>query len=180
MSRGTSSQVDVIYARSQQKKDIMKEFVTRCDTVEQFWLVRILLKNLKISIRERSILSRFHPDAYALFEVTTDLRTVAYRLYDQSVRLRDADNSVHLFQVFQPMLCKRNSIPDVQKKMPRGRWVVEEKMDGERIQLHRKGDKYKYWSRWVCAISSRRSSEVLLGRLKIILTYMEGIHTKVV
>ncbi|TIB65111.1 hypothetical protein E3P77_02845 [Wallemia ichthyophaga] len=131
----------------QQKKDIMKEFAKRCDTEEQFWLVRILLKNLKISIRERSILSQFHPDAYALFEVTTDLRTVAYRLYDPSMRLRDADSSVHLFQVFQPMLCKRNTIPDVHKKMPHGRWVVEEKMDGERIQLHRKGDRYKYWSR---------------------------------
>ncbi|TIA90558.1 hypothetical protein E3P99_01513 [Wallemia hederae] len=135
-------------ARSfQQKKDIMKDFARNCNLNEQFWLVRILLKNLKISIRERSILSRFHPDAYALFEVSTDLRTVAYKLYDHSIRLRDADSSVSLFQVFQPMLCKRNTIAEVQKKMPKGLWIVEEKMDGERIQLHKKGNRYKYWSR---------------------------------
>ncbi|TIB77047.1 hypothetical protein E3Q23_01510 [Wallemia mellicola] len=131
-----------------QKKDIMKEFARNCDTTEQFWLVRILLKNLKISIRERSILSHFHRDAYSLFEVTTDLRTVAYKLYDPSIRLHDNDSSVQLFQVFQPMLCKRNVIPQIIKKMPKSvPFVVEEKMDGERIQLHKKGTKYKYWSR---------------------------------
>lgn len=46
------------------------------------------------------------------------------------------------------MLCKRNDIPTAVKKMPnREPFIVEEKMDGERIQIHKKGDFYKYWSR---------------------------------
>jgi DNA ligase-4 len=28
-------------------------------------------------------------------------------------------------------------------------FLIEEKMDGERIQLHKKGNEYKYISRWV-------------------------------
>jgi hypothetical protein len=27
--------------------------------------------------------------------------------------------------------------------------MIEEKLDGERIQLHKKGDKFQYWSRCV-------------------------------
>lgn len=29
------------------------------------------------------------------------------------------------------------------------RQMIEEKLDGERIQLHKKGEKFQYWSRYV-------------------------------
>ena len=46
------------------------------------------------------------------------------------------------------MLADRSdSIDDVMKKMSNGEFFLETKLDGERIQIHRDGDDYKYFTR---------------------------------
>lgn len=80
------------------------------------------------------------------------------------------DTVVKPGSVFRPMLCQRNTrdIQDIVKKMSVGRkraevggpatesneftyagneFMIEEKLDGERIQLHKMGDRYQYNSR---------------------------------
>jgi len=65
------------------------------------------------------------------------------------------------------MLCKRNErdLKGIVKLMlqaggPEGKsqgdFVVEEKLDGERMQLHKKGNEYRYWSRFVLVFSFLR------------------------
>lgn len=48
------------------------------------------------------------------------------------------------------MLCKRNEreLQSIIKLMGNEKFVIEEKLDGERIQLHKIGDTYKYVSRY--------------------------------
>lgn len=75
-------------------------------------------------------------------------------------------------QAFTPMLCWRSHshLEDVVRAMHRQRnvfdparqlepgeygnreFLVEEKLDGERIQLHKQGNKFQYFSRQVCFV----------------------------
>ena len=57
---------------------------------------------------------------------------------------------MQLFRAFAPMLCKRPTrrIEDSVKEMHGGKFFIEEKLDGERIQLHKRGNEYFYCSRY--------------------------------
>lgn len=63
--------------------------------------------------------------------------------------MQQQDKAVQLFRAFAPMLCKRpkhkieESVKDMQGRM----FFMEEKLDGERIQLHKRGNEYFYCSR---------------------------------
>lgn len=61
------------------------------------------------------------------------------------------DKAVQLFRAFAPMLCKRptKKIEDSVKEMQGRAFIIEEKLDGERIQLHKRGNEYFYCSRSV-------------------------------
>jgi DNA ligase-4 len=62
-------------------------------------------------------------------------------------RVQEAE--VKLFRSFLPQLCKRTANHDfaaIVKFMPKD-FYIEEKMDGERIQLHKRGNEYFYCSR---------------------------------
>lgn len=73
--------------------------------LELKWLIRILLKDLRISLKENSILECFHPDAKDLFDHTSNLLKVAVYLHDPEKRLHEIGLS--LFSPFRPMLGKR-------------------------------------------------------------------------
>ena len=61
------------------------------------------------------------------------------------------DKAIQLFRAFAPMLCKRPNqrIEESVKEMQGRTFVIEEKLDGERIQLHKRGNEYFYCSRSV-------------------------------
>lgn len=103
-----------------------------------------------ISVKETTVFSVFHPDAHALFNTCSDLKKVAWELWDPKRRLNEADKAVHLFRAFAPMLCKRTmgKVEDAVKEMQGSKFIIEEKLDGERMQLHKRGNEYFYCSRW--------------------------------
>lgn len=104
-----------------------------------------------ISVKETTVFSVFHPDAQALFNTCSDLKKVAWELWDPKRRLNEQDKSVQPFRAFAPMLCKRTmgKVEDAVKEMQGGKFIIEEKLDGERMQLHKRGNEYFYCSRFV-------------------------------
>ena len=66
-------------------------------------------------------------------------------LRDPSVRL--VENEIALFQPFRPMLASRVSISQVTRLMDHKEFFMETKYDGDRMQLHKDGEKYLYYSR---------------------------------
>ena len=56
---------------------------------------------------------------------------------------------MQLFRAFAPMLCKRPTrrIEESVKEMQGRTFIMEEKLDGERMQLHKRGNEYFYCSR---------------------------------
>ncbi|KAL7418092.1 ATP dependent DNA ligase domain-containing protein [Mrakia frigida] len=131
------------------KSAILSKFYHNLEAKDQRWLVRIILKDLKITVKEKSILNIFHPDAMALFNVTSDLRNVCYSLPDPSARIEKDKTKVTLDAALLPQLSTRGTpnLTSTAKKMG-SNFIIEEKLDGERIQIHRiGGQRYHIWSR---------------------------------
>jgi ATP-dependent DNA ligase len=71
------------------------------------------------------------------------------------------------------MLCKRptGNIEASVKDMEGRTFFLEEKLDGERIQLHRRGNEYFYCSRSVLRLTEAPSSEPVQGKERTIRTF---------
>ncbi|QRV95869.1 ATP-dependent DNA ligase [Ceratobasidium sp. AG-Ba] len=141
---------------------VIRKICDACTATEQGWIVRIILKDLAIQVRETTVLSAFHPDARDLFNTCSDLKRVAWELWNPTRSLRDDERSITLWTPFQPMLCKRTKTLVEAVKLIQGhmaitkqqkdttsnnQFVIEEKLDGERMQLHKRGNAYFYSSR---------------------------------
>ncbi|KAL9713673.1 DNA ligase (ATP) [Leucoagaricus gongylophorus] len=140
-------------AQSMGKQDvqskILRQVYNRATALEQRWIVRIILKDMQISVKEATVFSVFHPDAQDLFNTCSDLKKVAWELWDPSFRLDSENKAVQLLHVFAPMLCKRptRKLEDTVREMGGSGFYIEEKLDGERMQLHKRGNEYFYGSR---------------------------------
>jgi ATP-dependent DNA ligase len=84
------------------------------------------------------------------------------------------DKSIQLFRPFAPMLCKRptGNIEDSVKDMGGQTFFLEEKLDGERIQLHKRGNEYLYYSRSAMRLIEALSSEPVQGKERITRIFM--------
>lgn len=128
---------------------ILRRIYNRATPEEQKWIARVILKDLVISVKETTVFAVFHPDAQDLYNTCSDLKKVAWTLWDPSFRLNASDKTVALFHSFAPMLCRRptKKIEETVKEMNGSEFIIEEKLDGERMQLHKKGNEYYYCSR---------------------------------
>ena len=84
---------------------ILQRVYNRSTPEEQRWIVRIILKgqlrpvsvifpcphspDMVISVKETTVFSVFHPDAQDLFNTCSDLKKVAWELWDPSRHLND-------------------------------------------------------------------------------------------
>jgi hypothetical protein len=82
------------------------------------------------------------------------------------ISLTSQDKSVQLFKAFAPMLCKRptGNIEESVKDMEGHTFILEEKLDGERIQLHRRGNEYFFCSRFVLRIRNFTITCLILNK----------------
>ncbi|KAK3996048.1 hypothetical protein QBC44DRAFT_319059 [Cladorrhinum sp. PSN332] len=129
------------------------------------WFVRIVLKDMKVGATERTFLALWHPDADALFSVSSSLRRVCWELWDKEVRLEGGEEAgrlkVGLMQCFQPQLAQFQMTSGFEKLVKalgvteeKQEFWIEEKLDGERMQMHVKEDdsvaggwRFAFWSR---------------------------------
>lgn len=139
---------------------ILEDFYKQMNPEELMWLIRIILRYMKIGATERTIFEVWHPDAENLFNVSSSLRRVCWELSNPTARLQDDDKGVKLMQCFQPQLAafQMKSIERIVSLMrpteTDDEFWIEEKLDGERMQLHMQADpnvaggmRFNYWSR---------------------------------
>ena len=129
-------------SKEQAQIPIFETFYRRMSADEMMWLIRIILRQTKVGATEKTFFDIYHPDADLLFNVSSNLRRVCWELHDPSIRLEPAESDVNLMQCFQPQLAQfqmRSFEKMVQQMHPtdedREFWI-EEKLDGERMQLH--------------------------------------------
>ncbi|KAL8872569.1 MAG: hypothetical protein Q9198_007187 [Flavoplaca austrocitrina] len=133
-----------------QKEDaqqrIFMQFYQRMNADELMWLIRIILRQMKVGATEKTFFNIWHPDAESLFNISSNLRRVCWELYDQNIRLEGDDRVITLMQCFQPQLAQFQ-MHDFSKMIAKLRpteddrvFWIEEKLDGERMQLHMDSD----------------------------------------
>ncbi|GAV53043.1 hypothetical protein ZYGR_0AI03250 [Zygosaccharomyces rouxii] len=136
--------------RSLADSSIFKYCLENMSFTEMKYYFDIILKSRVIGGQEHKFLNCWHPDARDYLSVVSDLKTVADKLWDPTHRLKNDDLGVNLGLPFAPFLAKRLyiSYDKVTRKL-KGDFYIEEKMDGERIQLHymEYGQKLKWFSR---------------------------------
>ncbi|KAH6976066.1 hypothetical protein BKA56DRAFT_75069 [Ilyonectria sp. MPI-CAGE-AT-0026] len=140
---------------------VFQTFYNRMNAEELMWLVRIVLKQMKVGATEKTFLDLWHPDGDALFSVSSSLRRVCWELYDREIRLQQEEAGVALMQCFQPQLAQFQMPSSFQKMIALlhpteedPEFWIEEKLDGERMQVHMIEDKshpggrrFCFWSR---------------------------------
>eukprot|EP00794_Sanderia_malayensis_P019370 gene19370-21291_t len=109
------------------------------------WLIRIILKDLKIGLNENNLFPIFHPDAQELYNVCSSLSKVCHDLSDPYSSSGEA--AITLFNPFRPMLGQRAAYENVENLMNHNPFYIETKIDGERIQLHKNKGEFRYFSR---------------------------------
>ena len=62
-------------------------------------------------------------------------------LHDENIELNETE--ISLFTPFRPMLGQRVALEDVEKIMHHRDFIIETKIDGERIQMHKNEDEYR-------------------------------------
>jgi DNA ligase-4 len=141
---------------------IFARFYRRMNAEEMTWLIRMILRQMKIGATEKTFLDIWHPDAETLFNISSNLRRVCWELYDPETRLGGEDTGLSLMQCFQPQLAQfQDKVGNFEKLVTRFQanadddtFWIEEKLDGERMQLHMMEDpdapggrRFGFWSR---------------------------------
>lgn len=142
------------------QEEIFARFYSNMNAEELMWLIRIVLRQMKVGASEKTIFTIWHPDADQLFNICSNLRRVCWELWDPKTRLDTDDRGVTLMQCFQPQLAQfqMSSFKKMVEKMHPTEedpiFWIEEKLDGERMQLHMISDaqtpggkKFAFWSR---------------------------------
>ncbi|KAF2718093.1 ATP-dependent DNA ligase [Polychaeton citri CBS 116435] len=146
--------------KEESQRPIIEEFYKRMNAEEIMWLIRMILRQMKIGASEKTLFDIWHPDAENLFNISSSLKRVCWELYDPQVRLEGDDRGIHLMQCFVPQLAafQMRSMEASVSKMGLTEedpyFWIEEKLDGERMQLHMIDDetvpggrKFAFWSR---------------------------------
>ncbi|KAF7281298.1 hypothetical protein GWI33_004880 [Rhynchophorus ferrugineus] len=107
-------------------------------------IIRLIKHDLRMGAGAKHILEGVHPDAYDVYKASKDLDGVIERCF-KSKNVESADIKI-LTPVF-PMLAEAcKSVEYAMKKCPNGMFS-EIKYDGERVQVHKHGNEFKYFSR---------------------------------
>ncbi|CAL8071874.1 unnamed protein product [Calicophoron daubneyi] len=144
----------------------MNSLIRLATATEQKWIVRFIVRRESgCGLSGNSILQCLHPAALGLWDVTQDLIMLCQRIADidphsaSTVEPSTAAPEVSLFVPFRPMLCERANGPDLlcssalqlcsfgMDDLSDARLLLETKYDGERVQVHKSGNTYRYWSR---------------------------------
>ena len=150
-------------SKENEQVPLFESFYRAMNPEELMWLIRIILRQMKIGATEKTIFDLWHPDAEALFNVSSSLRRVCWELYDPEIRLDSEKSDVTLMQCFQPQLAnfQNRTFERMVGSMLVGgeeggddEFWIEEKLDGERMQLHMTSDasvaggkRFSFWSR---------------------------------
>ncbi|KAG1674243.1 hypothetical protein FOA52_013863 [Chlamydomonas sp. UWO 241] len=127
---------------------ILRWLMQSCSATQMKWITRIILKTeMKLGRGIEYFLTDLHPDGAELYKTINDLATVCEQLRDREKRI--VKSGLQLGFLASPQLAAMSSGPDdAFNRMPKGRgFVMECKFDGERVQLHKQGDRVCYFSR---------------------------------
>lgn len=154
--------------KEQEQLDYLRKVSSACAPDDLQMIVRMIKKDLRINAGEKVLLDALTPNAYDAFKVSRDLddvikRSVALLKSNDSSKpglKKDLSIKITLMKAVKPMLadaCK--SCDAAFKKCPNGIYA-EIKYDGERLQVHKSGNKFEYYSRNLKPVQEHKVSHL--------------------
>lgn len=138
-----------------------KSFIVRCTENDLKMIIRLIKHDLRINSGPKHILEAIDKAAYPAFQASNDLEAVIMRFLagpstsnSDKTSISDSKKgsgqkkvSLSLMTPVLPMLAEAcKSVDMAMKKCPDG-MLSEVKYDGERVQVHKKGNEFRYFSR---------------------------------
>ncbi|XP_012282561.1 DNA ligase 3 isoform X2 [Orussus abietinus] len=131
--------------------------VGRCTANDLKMIVRLIKHDLRINAGPKHVLEAIHEDAYKAFQVSRDLDAVIERCLSvpedpstsasPSLSPKGSKVALALMTPVLPMLAEAcKSVEMATRKCPSGMFA-EVKYDGERVQIHKRGSDFRYFSR---------------------------------
>lgn len=131
--------------KTESQVQIMATLLKKSSIDDFEWICRIILKDLKCGLKQEKILRLFHPDALKVFNTVSNLRDVCRECLDPNQIVEKC--IFRLFTPLRPYLAKRVNPDKIQALFNGQKFYIEEKFDGERIQLHFDENEMKFFSR---------------------------------
>ncbi|CAD6193975.1 unnamed protein product [Caenorhabditis auriculariae] len=135
-----------------------KFIAKRLSPVEIQYVVRLVLKDLRINAGVATILEGLHPKANSAFQSCRDLSLIIKRQEEGTLAEESSKGGIQLGSPVLPMLadaCK--SVDQILKKF-KNDIFAEIKYDGERVQIHKKGHKFTFYSRSLRPVQEHKIS----------------------
>ncbi|XP_037027117.1 DNA ligase 3 [Bradysia coprophila] len=126
----------------------------RCTSNDLKMIIRFIKHDIRINAGPKNILAALSKDAYPSYQTSQNLKQVIQKYGDNicDVKMHPKaakidKNTVQLMCPISPMLAEAcKSVEKAIEKCPAGIYS-EIKYDGERLQLHKKGNEFKFFSR---------------------------------
>ena len=137
-------------SKEEEQQYVLHKVARRCTEADIRMFVRLMKGDLKIQAGAKHILEALHPDAHDTFNSSRNID----RVIEKVVELRKTgkpqgklDIGASLMQPVQPMLAAACKSVDIAFQKCSNGIFSEIKYDGERVQVHKEGSEFKYFSR---------------------------------
>ncbi|XP_069395877.1 DNA ligase 3 isoform X2 [Paralichthys olivaceus] len=132
----------------------LEDIAKKCTSNDLKCIIRLIKHDLKMNSGAKHVLDAVDPNAYDAFKASRNLGDVIERVLRNQLDATNGSGPRKLLTVeaslmtpVQPMLAEAcKSIEQAMKKCPNGMYS-EIKYDGERVQVHKNGDVFSYFSR---------------------------------
>ncbi|NXD86423.1 DNLI3 ligase, partial [Halcyon senegalensis] len=136
------------------QQSVLQHISRRCTGNDLKCIIRLIKHDLKMNAGAKHVLDALDPNAYEAFKASRNLQDVVERVLKNQQEAekvpgmkRTLSVQASLMTPVQPMLAEAcKSIEYAMKKCPNGMYA-EIKYDGERVQVHKNGDHFSYFSR---------------------------------
>jgi len=145
-----------LVTKEEEQKAELSKIIRRCTPNDLKYIIRLIKHDLRINAGPKHILDALDPNAYAAFQASNDLQDVVDRVLSQRsgsdggaapTMKKTLSIRASLMTPVKPMLAEAcRSVAMATKKCPNGMYA-EIKYDGERVQVHKQGDRFEFFSR---------------------------------
>lgn len=146
--------------------EIFEEICKKCTTDDIRTIIRLIKKDLKMNCRERHVLDAIHHDAYESFQKSRDLKKIIQQYGNnvgqssQKTSSSSAKLGLQVMTPVSPMLAEACKDFDKALNKCREGFYSEVKYDGERVQIHKKGNDFKFFSRNLKAVQEHKIAKI--------------------
>ncbi|EGG21211.1 BRCT domain-containing protein [Cavenderia fasciculata] len=136
---------------------VIKKFLKHCTPNDWRLVNRMIDSDLKVNTGAKFFLEALHPQAFEAYKKANNLKAVIETVQKhgftedkdgkKSTKLKSLNISLSLMTPIKPMLPKAVKSVDEIIKQCSSMFYAEIKYDGERIQIHKDGKNFKFYSR---------------------------------